>query len=334
MSLMMLKSGLLTTVQDTGRYGYQKDGIVVGGAMDTVALRIGNLLAGNPEKAAALEITLSGPRIQFTEDHLIALTGADLSATINGVPFKMWRPAFVKKGSILAFGTPEAGCRSYLTVSGGIEVPKILGSYATYVRAGFGGFKGRALKDGDVIPVTTCVSKYSDFRQHLADSMHLLEQVQVSWSIAPHLYPHYIPAPAIKALKGPEYDLFTEESRTYLWENEFIISPQSDRMGYRLQGSSLNLKEPADMLSGAVTFGTIQVPPEGNPIVLMADHQTTGGYPRIAQVITADLPLLAQLVPGSRLRFEEVALEQAQRLYIHQEQLLEKVKQVVHFKMN
>ncbi len=329
----MLKAGIFTTIQDTGRHGYRKDGILVSGAMDTIALRIGNLLAGNPESAAALEITFSGPRIEFTEDHVIALTGADLSATINEVPLKMWRPVFVRKGSIVSFRMPIKGCRSYLAVAGGINVPHILGSYATYVRAGFGGFNGRSLQDKDIIPVNTLVSDQAYFKQYTAN-LHQSEHVQVPWSIAPSLYPAYTNTPTIRAIKGPEYELFKDESKSNLWENEFIVSPQSDRMGFRLQGSSLYLKEPADMLSGAVTFGTLQVPPEGYPIVLMADHQTTGGYPRMAQIITADLPILAQVAPGSRIQFAEVTLEQAQRLYIHQEQLLEKIKQLLHFKMH
>jgi antagonist of KipI len=334
MSLKLLKAGMLTTVQDTGRYGHQKDGIIVSGAMDLMALRIGNLLAGNPESSAALEITLSGPQIQFTEDHVISLTGADLSATLDGAPLKMWRPVLATKGSMLSFGAPIMGCRCYLAISGGINVPAVLGSYATYLRAGFGGFKGRALQSGDVVPINSTAASHPAFKHRLSDITNQLESEQVPWSIAPQLYPSYTETPSIRAIKGPEYDLFSEESKLNLWSSQFLISPQSDRMGYRLQGIGLTLEEPVELLSSAVTFGTLQVPPEGNPILLMADHQTTGGYPRIAQISTADLPILAQLIPGSWLQFQEITLERAQQLYIHQEQLIEKIKQVLHFKMS
>ena len=334
MSLEILKPGMLTTVQDTGRRGFQKDGILVSGAMDTIALRIGNLLAGNPENTAALEITLSGPKIQFTQEHLIAITGADLSATINGEQLKLWRPVLVTKGSILEFGAPRVGCRTYLAVAGGLSVPNVLGSSATYLQAGFGGYKGRALQAGDMVQVNPGNTLLTAYAKTLAAKSIAGAPVHAPWSIAPQLYPGYTNAPVIRTLRGPEYDLFTDESKVYFWENEFLISTQSDRMGYRLQGSSLVLKEPVELLSSAVTSGTVQVPSEGNPIILMADHQTTGGYPRLAQVISADLPILAQLAPGKKLRFTEVSLEQAQRLYIHQEQLIEKIQQTLHLKIS
>lgn len=334
MSLEILKPGLLTTVQDVGRCGYQKDGILVSGAMDTVALRIGNLLTGNKENAAALEITLTGPKIRFNEDHLIALTGADLSATINGAPLKMWRPVFVAKDSIVEFGAPVAGCRCYLAVAGGLDVPKVLGSYSTYLRAGIGGFKGRALQTGDILPVKSTPADFPRFLQELAGNNSQKSYVQVPWTIDSNLYPTYGETPVIRALKGPEYDLFTDESKTSCWNHEFKVSLQSDRMGYHLQGTELALKEEKELLSGAITFGTVQVPPQGNPIVLMADHQTTGGYPRIAQVITADRAKLAQVMPGKRIRFLQVPLEQAQQLYIQQEQTIEKLKQSLHLKMS
>lgn len=334
MSLEIIKPGLLTTVQDMGRYGYQKDGMLVSGAMDKVALRIGNLLACNAETAAALEITMSGPRIRFTGDHLIAITGADLSATINGVPVKTWRPVFAARGSILEFGAPVTGCRSYLAVAGGLDVPKVLGSCATYLRAGIGGFQGRALQAGDNIPVNEADDCFASYQQALKDKNGHGDHTQASWTIDPKLYPTYRDFPTIRALRGPEYSLFTRESKGQCWEKEFKVSLQSDRMGYRLQGNILSLEQEVNLLSSAVTFGTVQVPPEGHPIVLMADHQTTGGYPRIAQVITADLPKLAQVMPGKRIRFTEVTMEEAHKLYLHQEQTIEKIKQSIHLKMS
>lgn len=329
MGLEIQKPGMLTTVQDTGRNGHQKEGIVVGGAMDTFALRLANLLVGNTGDVATLEITLTGPTILFTEDLLIAITGADLSPTLNGEAIPVWRPVLVHKDDILSFGAPRSGCRSYLAVSGGVDVPQVLGSYATYLQAGIGGYQGRALQAGDAIPC----------HNPTAAGIALLEQLRsgkqhpyTTWTPDPQLYPAYQVNPTIRAIRGPEYELFSETSREQVWTERFQVSAQSDRMGYRLQGVSLFLQEPVELLSTAVTFGTVQVPPEGNPIVLMADRQTTGGYPRIVQVISADLPILAQVVPGHTIAFTEVSLEEAQQLYIVQEQRLSQLAQAIHLK--
>lgn len=334
MSLEILKPGLLTTIQDTGRYGYQKDGIIVSGAMDTFALRAANLLAGNAQNQAALEITLTGPSIRFSEDHLIALTGADLSPTINGEAVKMWRPVFVKQGSILEFGEPKTGCRAYLAVSGGFAIPAVMGSYATYLRGGFGGFEGRALRTGDRIPCQAPSKASLSLLREVATATDTQTYTYTSWTPDPQLYPDYQTSPAIRAVKGHEYELFSETSQEQIWSERFLVSSQSDRMGYRLQGVSVSLAEHMEMISSAVTFGTVQVTPEGQPIVLMADHQTTGGYPRIAQVISADLPILAQVVPGQTIHFQEVTLEVAQQLYIRQEQHMEQLEQALHLKNN
>lgn len=330
MGLEIQKPGMLTTVQDTGRYRHQKEGIVVGGAMDTFALRLAHRLVGNDEKAAALEITLKGPTIRFTEDLLIALTGADLSPLLNGKAIPTWRPVLVRQGDTLTFGAPLSGCRSYLAVSGGLDVPRVLGSYATYLQAGIGGYQGRPLQAGDYIP---CLGPTSA-------GMGLMEQISsgnpehpyATWTPDPQLYPSYEPNPTIRATRGPEYELFSETSLEQIWTERFQVSAQSDRMGYRLQGVSLYLQEPTELLSTAVTFGTVQVPAEGKPIVLMADHQTTGGYPRIVQVISADLPILAQVVPGQTIAFQEVSLEEAQQLYIVQERQLTHLAQAIHLK--
>ena len=323
MGLEILKPGLLTTIQDTGRHGFQKDGIIVSGAMDTFALRVANLLVGNAQHEAALEITLTGPTIRFTQDQLIALSGADLSPTINGESIAMWRPIHVRQGSTLAFKAPKRGCRSYLAVAGGLDLPQVMGSYATYLRAGIGGFRGRALHAGDLIPCRNCDEQGTT--QSFTSS---------TWTPDPQLYPNYQPSPVIRAIKGPEFELFSETSRSQIWTERFQVSVQSDRMGYCLQGVSLYLEEAAELISTAVTFGTVQVPPEGKPIVLMADHQTTGGYPRILQVISADLPILAQVVPGQTISFEEVTLEEAQQLYIRQEQHLAQLARAIQLKNN
>jgi antagonist of KipI len=332
MSLEILKPGLLTTIQDTGRYGHQKEGIIVSGAMDTFALRVANLLVGNPQHQAALEITLTGPAIRFTEDQLISLTGADLSPAIDGERLKMWRPLFVRQGSTLVFNEPRSGCRTYLAVSGGFAIPEVMGSYATYLKAGIGGFKGRALQTGDLIPCQSATSNGRALFEMAAAPAQGQGHVSTKWTPDPQLYPNYQASPTIRAIKGPEYELFSETAKEQIWTERFQVSVQSDRMGYRLQGVSLYLAEQAELISSAVTFGTVQVPPEGQPVVLMADHQTTGGYPRIAQVISADLPILAQVVPGQTIRLQEVSLEEAQQLYMSQEQHIEQLERAIHLK--
>lgn len=334
MGINVLKPGLLTTIQDTGRYGYQKEGIMVSGAMDKIAIRAANLLTGNEQNLPALEITLLGPTLYFEADYLIAITGADLSPSINGAPVKLWRPTLVKQGSTLAFGAPRRGCRSYMAVAGGFDVPKVMGSYATYLRAGLGGFKGRALQTGDKLTCSKPGDNSELYWQQLHESISKNNYTQTTWAPAPELYPSYEDSPVIRAVKGPEYELFTTGSHDYLWTEKFMVTTTSDRMGYRLQGMPLSLTENKELLSTAVTFGTVQVPAQGQPIVLMADHQTTGGYPRIAQVITADLSLLAQVQPGKFISFEEVTLEKAQQLYIEQEQKIEQLEWAIRFKIN
>ena len=331
MSLEILSPGLLSTVQDLGRRGYQKEGIIVSGAMDAFALRTANLLVGNLDKAAGIEITLMGPQIRFTADHLISITGADLSPTVDGKPLKMWRPVRVPKGSTLSFGKPVRGCRAYLAVAGSFELPPVLGSLSTYLRAGLGGMAGRALQAGDVIPCQHPPEASGLIFPELGKSADTFKAA--TWSPDPALYAPQDEDPAvIRVIKGPEYELFSAKSREYLWGEKFQVTPQSDRMGYRLQGVKLRLAEEKELLSSAVSFGTVQVPAEGHPIVLMADHQTTGGYPRIAQVISADFSSMAQLVPGKKIRFREVTLEEAHQLYFEQEQKIEQIKRAIELK--
>ncbi|MDO6389719.1 biotin-dependent carboxyltransferase family protein [Pontibacter sp. BT731] len=334
MGLEILKPGMLTTLQDRGRYGHQKEGIITSGAMDTFACRVANMLTGNAADEAVLEITLTGPTIRFTEDQLIALTGADLSPDLNGERVAMWRPFFVRKGSILSFGAPLSGCRSYLAVSGGFDLPKLMGSYATYLQAGIGGFQGRALQVGDRIPCHGPTPAGISLFPQATGATDMPDYTAALWTPDPQFYPAYTSNPTLRAIKGPEFERFSDSSQEQIWSERFQVSAQSDRMGYRLQGVSLHLSEEADLISTAVTFGTVQVPPEGTPIVLMADHQTTGGYPRILQVVSVDLPILAQVVPGQTIAFEEVSLEEAQQLYIRQEQNLTQLALAIQLKHN
>ncbi|WP_210516931.1 5-oxoprolinase subunit C family protein [Hymenobacter terricola] len=324
MSLRILRPGLLTTVQDLGRFGYQQDGIIVSGAADAVALRVANLLVGNEENAAGLEITLLGPAISFETDQLIALTGAHLSPTINGQPVGQHRTIWVVAGATLAFGAAVAGCRAYLAVAGGVAVPLVLGSRATYLRAGFGGLHGRALRAGDELPIGEASDASATLQQALVRQGTAWAQAR--WTPGPDLCPTPRRSPFVRALRGPEYEQFSAKSQQAFWRESFTITAEADRMGYRLQGPKLERIEETELLSSAVTFGTVQVPAGGQPIALLADHQTTGGYPRLAQVISADFSVLAQAAPGQRLRFQEVSLPEAQALYLAQERQVQALR--------
>jgi antagonist of KipI len=332
MGLKIISAGLLTTVQDLGRHGFQKEGVIVSGAMDVFALRVANLLVGNPEDAAGIEATFFGPKIRFEADHLIAITGGNLSPTLNGERVKMWRPIRVTKGCQLEFGAPGLGCRAYLAVSGSFDLPKVIGSLSTYLRAEIGGLKGRALKAGDLIPAPGPTALGQRLLQHLEVPAAAAGWSQARWTPDPQLYPTLEEHPTIRAIKGPEYDMFMEKSHHEFWHQEFVVTSDSDRMGYRLHGPALRLRVNKEMVSSAVTFGTIQVPADGYPIALLADHQTTGGYPRLAQAITADFSKLAQVPLGKKIRFQEVSLEEAHYLYIRQELDIGQIKRSLSFK--
>jgi antagonist of KipI len=326
-SLRVRQPGLLTTVQDLGRVGHQRDGVPVSGAMDPLALRVANLLVGNDERDAALEITLTGPTIVFEGDALVAITGADLSATLDDARLPAWRAIRVPSGATLAFGAVRVGCRAYLAVAGGIDVPPVLGSRSTYVRAGFGGVDGRALRRGDVVSS----GAPSALAERIAVSLtHADGRAGVArWSVGAKLRPAYADEAVVRLIAGAHAAALTDASRAALHQATFRVSSRSDRMGYRLEGPSLELAEPLELLSEPVAFGTVQLPPGGCPIVLMADRQTTGGYPRIGEVATIDLPLLAQLKPGDRVRFAPISLEEAQALYVEREREIAGVRQSI-----
>lgn len=275
---------MLTTVQDLGRTGHRREGVCQGGAVDRFALRLANLLVGNPEDAPALEITLTGPELEFTQETWIACCGA----RFEGVD--ALKPRRVAAGERIRFGARLEGCRAYLAVAGGLEVPEELGGRGTHLAAGFGGHRGRALRDADVL--TSAGSG---------------RRVGSHWSVDARLLPHYTASPTVRVLAGTHAGLFSGA----LYETTFRVGAQSDRMGMRLEGPSLAASTPVQLVSSAVAPGTVQVPPDGKPIVLLADAQTLGGYPRAAHVITVDLPLLAQLAPGDCLRFAPVDLATA-----------------------
>lgn len=327
MSLIILKPGLLTTIQDLGRFGYQKFGVIASGAMDAFALRVANLLVGNEETAAGLEITIAGPEISFASASLIAICGGDLSPTLNGRPVPLWRTVYAPQGSRLKFGPPKQGCRAYLAVGGGVDVPLEMNSRSTYLRAGIGGFRGRALQTGDCVPLGDASSRSLNLMEMMAYEADPKTGAVSRWSVTPGMLPPYSPNPTVRVLEGEERDAFDEESLSRFFSEPYTVMPQSDRMGYRLSGSELRLKAKKEMISSAVTYGTIQVPPDGQPIVLMADRQTTGGYPKIAQVISADLPVLAQVNLGGKVRFRSVSLVEAQNQYLLRERAIRTLRE-------
>lgn len=330
--LRVLKPGLLTSVQDLGRYGYQKYGVIASGVMDQLAHRLANILVGNQDNEATLEITLLGPVIQFEKDALIAICGGDLSPTIDGIPIKMWRPIYIKKGALLSFGQAANGARSYLAVAGGLDIPDVMDSKSTYLRASIGGYQGRALRSGDLIPFDPLREFSQQKLEFLCGKAGSELFTEMDWSVSSDLIPLHRRDPSIRVIRGRQFDLFSEESKTNIFKEAFLVTPQSDRMGYRLTGSFLQLKKPAEMVSEAVSFGTIQVPSEGNPIILLADRQTTGGYPKIGQIATVDLPLIAQAKPGDHIRFKEISHEDAQTLYLERERIINKLRQGILLK--
>ncbi len=314
MTVRVVRSGLLTTVQDLGRSGLQHLGIVPCGAMDPVAHRLANALVGNSATAATLECTVLGPELVFSRDSLVALYGATFEARIGGVPFPKNRPVLVSAGSVLATGTAVRGARAYLAIAGGFTVPQALGSRSTYVPAGFGGLSGRALKAGDVIPCAPDVRELSEARfKRIArnGSQSLTGFRTVRWSAAELTLP-YEGSLAVRALEGRHYGQFDAASHAAFFGEAWRVSPDSNRMGYRLTGPRLTRTRAVEILSEPTCLGTVQVPNDGTPIALMADHQTTGGYPKIAEIAGVDIPGLAQLAPGGRLRFVRCTLEEAQ----------------------
>lgn len=317
--ITITKPGLLSSIQDLGRYGYQKYGVITSGVMDPIAHRLANLLVGNTEHKPTIEVTLLGPIIQFRQDSLIAICGGDLSPTINDIPVRTWRTMLVKKGAELAFGKVQAGCRAYIAVAGGFSIPSIMQSTSTYLRAGIGGFHGRSLQAGDQLVYDSLSGLSLKMMQQLNARISNQPFVEMEWSISSDLTPTFKHEPSIRVMKGRHYDLFAKESQEKFFTEPFKVTAQSDRMGYRLQGPALRLEKSQEMISEAVTFGTIQVPAEGHPIVLLADRQTTGGYPKIGEIASVDLSLIAQAKPGDDIYFTRITHEEAGLLHLERE---------------
>ncbi|WP_409250976.1 biotin-dependent carboxyltransferase family protein [Bacillus sp. SCS-153A] len=315
MGFTVEKSGLLTTIQDSGRIGYRSIGMPVSGPMDDKAFRIANLLVGNNEGQEAIEVTLQGPVLHFTSDTTIAISGADLNPTINHERVLNNKPLHIHKGDVLRFGMASKGMRAYIAFKDGLRVAKSLGSISTNTLARIGGFEGRALKAGDKIALNT--------EGHTEKKVH--------WSLSPTAF-SYLQKNEVRIIRSNQWDWFTGEAKRNFLSERFTIKPESDRMGYRLSGPALTLKQPKELLTEGTTMGSIQVPSSGQPIVLMADSQPTGGYPKIASVITADLPIIAQLKPNEELSFKEVTLTEAHKALRETEAEMKLVKAAITMK--
>jgi antagonist of KipI len=296
--------GLLTTVQDLGREGFGPMGVSPSGAADPVSLRIGNRLVGNPEGTAALEMTLIGGAFTFEAAALIALTGADFGASIDRVPLQPWSSIEVQKGQTVALGPSRSGARAYLCIRGGIAVEPFLGSASTHVLSGLGGFLGRALREGDRLEIGAASLQY---RQRI---------------LAPKMLERLQPRKVIRVTDGPQSEWFANSAWKTFFEGAFRVAEQSNRMGIRLEGPPIPLDSSREMITEGVSLGAVQVPPSGQPIILFVEQQTTGGYPKIANVISADVHSLGQLRPRDSIRFERIEMSAARSLLKEQEALL------------
>lgn len=291
----VINPGFLSTIQDMGRKGFQAYGVPEAGAMDKEAALIANLLVGNEESYPLIEVTVMGLELEFTGYAKVAVAGGDLNFQVNGSAAPMYETIQVESGSRIKFAGVKKGARAYLAISGVmINVPKVMESYSTYLRGEIGGIKGRKLEKGDILEFSTAQTNNKKFPEYLIKDYGNRE---------------------IRVLLNREEDYFTGEGINTFLSSEYSISTQSDRMGYRLEGPEIFHRSGADIISTAINFGAIQVPGHGQPIIMMADRQTVGGYTQIGRVISTDLPLLAQVFPGEKISFKEVSLREAQELY-------------------
>ena len=307
--IVFRQKGLLTTVQDLGRSGYQRYGMPVCGAMDRFALELGNILVGNDRGEAAVEATVLGPSIEFEEPEIFAVTGGDLGPTLNGVPIENHRAYLAQAGDVLALPMARRGARAYIAFAGGLDIQEVMGSRSTCLKAGVGGLCGCAILSGDRIGLRAPCAWLPDLMERAAP---------------PQILPAYGDRVTVRFTYGPQDDLFTDAGKRSFTSGEYVLTDRSDRMGFRLDGPPVALAPGCDgnIISDGVCFGAIQIT-DGRPIVMMADRQTTGGYPKIGCVITADLPLLAQLKAGDGVRFRPVSVAAAQAVLRRQRRTLD-----------
>lgn len=312
MSITVLHPGMLTTIQDQGRAGYQQFGVPVSGAVDPRSAAVANILAGNEEGEAVLECTVMGPQLRFDEPAVIAVTGADLGPTLDGIPVDNYRALRVGAGQVLRFTGPKCGCRAFIAVAGGLDIPEVMGSRSTYMKAKIGGFKGRKLEKEDVLNLRAPGTEPKALEAR---------------SIAPEF--HARSEYALRVVLGPQDDAFTAAGIETFFSGVYAVTAEFDRMGCRLEGPEIAHETSADILSDGIAFGAIQVPSSGQPIVMLSDRQTTGGYTKIANVISADFRILGQLKSGDKVRFEKVSLSAAQEALLAQRASLRLLRHVL-----
>jgi antagonist of KipI len=313
--------GLLTTVQDLGREGFGPLGVSASGAADAISLRLGNRLAGNGERAAALEMTLLGGTFAFPEDAIAALAGSDFGATLDGKPVEMWTAFAAKPGQVLRLGPTRSGARCYLCVRGGIQVKPFLGSASTHILSGLGGHEGRALKKGDVLtigPANMNMQKRTGKNACSTGGAGTVGRPRLTARALKELQPRKV----LRVTLGPQSDWFSESAQKVFYDSSYRVAEESNRMGIRLQGPAIPTTSSGEMISEGVALGAVQVPEGGLPIILFVEQQTTGGYPKIANVVSADFHSLGQLRPRDEIRFERVGWDTARALLKEQERLL------------
>ncbi|HEY2614719.1 MAG TPA: biotin-dependent carboxyltransferase family protein [Chthoniobacterales bacterium] len=316
MNVSVSSAGFLTTVQDLGRAGFRRFGVVVGGALDPHSLRVANILAGNDESAAGLEVTLGNLRLRFADNRVVAWCGGPFVVRIADNDFPAGHAGLIAANEELLIAAPESGSRAWLAISGGIELASVFGSRSTDLRGKFGGIDGRPLSDGEILPL----GNISERTHRITDALH--ERKISEWSAPAPWIANKKGERFLRIIRGSDWPRFAPDAQSALLREQFIVQPDSDRMGARLTGTSLIRADSEELLSEAVAPGTLQVPPNGEPILLLGDCQTIGGYPKIAHVITVDLPIAAQLGPGDSVRFSEVTLVEAQQLLLEREENL------------
>lgn len=318
MSLKVLKAGISDTVQDTGRFGFQHQGINPTGSMDMNAMKVANALVGNELSGAVLELNFPASSFLFQQSALIALSGADFTAKLEGKNIPIHKPVFVPAGSELKFSKVVHGSRCYMAVQGEFDLPAWLDSRSTNTKANAGGFEGRVLKRNDELLLNT--------ESNFADTVMVLP-----WTVN---VSEFYSGETFRCIRGNEFTWLTKKSQQQVCKESFTVSSQSDRMGYHLKGLNLRQTKKRELLSTAVTFGTMQLLPNGDLIVLMADHQTTGGYPRLAHVISADRSRLAQCRPNEKITFQFIGLGEAESLAASQSRSLLQIQSSCKLKLN
>lgn len=313
MGIRILKPGLFTTVQDSGRTGYQSQGFGVSGVMDQRSFKIANMLIDNPENEAVLEFTLTGPTLEFTSETIIAITGGDFQPHINDEPVAMYTAIYMNKGDVLSFKGARTGTRGYIAFSSYLSIPVVMGSRSTNIKSQIGGFKGRRLKEDDFIAFRIKRRYLPYFLSRTLD-LDEFDQEEVE----------------LRVVMGPQNKHFTKEGIETFLNNDYVVTSDFDRMGYRLDGPYIAHKETADIISDGTAFGSIQVPAQGKPIILLADRQTTGGYTKIATVATVDIPKLVQRKTDHKIRFKAITVEGAQQLLMKEQRELAKMRKVIH----